>query len=106
MKVYMTEKEKDKIFDQMTKAGCKTFQKYALLMLLKGYVINVNFETIDELLYEIHKIGVNINQIAKKANSSDEYVATNELKELTQELNKLVIHERKKGMLLNEERRI
>lgn len=41
---------------------------YIKRMALKGYIIEYNLDKINSLIYEINKIGVNINQIAKKAN--------------------------------------
>ena len=38
-------------------------------MLIEGVIINVDTSPLEEIIYEMHKIGVNVNQIAKVANS-------------------------------------
>lgn len=45
--------------------------KYIKRMALNGYVITYNLDKINDLIYEINKIGVNINQIVRKANEID-----------------------------------
>ena len=39
-------------------------------MLIEGVIVNVDTAPLEDLYYEIHKIGVNINQIAKVANTN------------------------------------
>ena len=43
-------------------------------MVVKGAVIRFENEKISKLLYEVNKIGVNINQIAKKVNTKDAFL--------------------------------
>ena len=40
------------------------------LMAINGCVINTDYSELKARNYELHKIGVNINQIAKKANET------------------------------------
>ena len=39
-------------------------------MLIEGVIVNVDTAPLEDLYYEMHKIGVNINQIAKIANTN------------------------------------
>ena len=48
--------------------GTKNFGAYARKMLIDGYIIVVDYTEQKKLAAEINKIGVNINQIAKKYN--------------------------------------
>lgn len=50
-------------------------------MLIEGVIINVDTAPLEEIFYEMHKIGVNVNQIAKVANTNGT-ISPSELKEL------------------------
>lgn len=63
--------ENQKIKAQMTAAGIDNFSVYARLMLLHGEVRVVDFSALDKLRKEINRIGVNVNQIAKYANTNE-----------------------------------
>ena len=39
-------------------------------MLIEGVIINVDTAPLEEIFYEMHKIGVNVNQIAKVVNTN------------------------------------
>lgn len=45
--------------------------KYIKRMAVNGYIITYNLDKINDLIYEVNKIGININQVAKKANEID-----------------------------------
>lgn len=61
---------------------------YIKRMALKGYIIEYNLDKINDLIYEINKIGVNINQIAKKANETDN-VYKSDIEELQRRMDEL-----------------
>lgn len=65
IQVWVTEKERDVIKDKATYCGLSV-SEYLRKLSIDGVIIKRDFEG----LYEINKIGVNINQIAKKANES------------------------------------
>ncbi|MGV8958387.1 plasmid mobilization protein [Lactococcus lactis] len=79
LKVYVTEKEKEQILKNMEKANAKTITNYVREMALNEGKIKVyHFSELKNALsetgkyvYELNKIGNNINQIAKKVNESD-----------------------------------
>jgi hypothetical protein len=45
---------------------------YLRKMAIDGYIIDVDTAPMKEVYEEMHKIGVNINQIAKKVNTTEE----------------------------------
>lgn len=64
-----TEEEKELIHRKMAQAGTDNFSAYARKMLIDGYIIQVDYTNIKEMTAEIQKIGVNINQIARRVNT-------------------------------------
>lgn len=77
-KFRVTPEENQDIKVRMKAAGLKNFENYARLMTLTGKVVVVNFDGLIDLRKEINSIGVNINQIAKVANT-DEQVSTEQV---------------------------
>lgn len=67
---YMDEHEHEQLVRNAEMAGL-TKSEYLRNMALKGSVIVFDMKTINDLIYEINKIGVNINQIARKVNEFD-----------------------------------
>ena len=43
---------------------------YIKRMAFKGYIIEYDLNTLNDFIYELNKIGVNINQIAKRVNET------------------------------------
>lgn len=66
------EKEYQFIKKQMKRAGIKNFSHFVRRMLLTGEVQMVDFPALKQLRLEINKIGVNVNQIAKRVNEDDQ----------------------------------
>ena len=48
----------------------KNFAAYARKMLIDGYIIQIDHSDIKAMTAEIQKIGVNVNQIARRANAT------------------------------------
>lgn len=48
----------------MEQFGTENYSRYARKMLIDGYVIHVDLSEFNTLAAEVHKVGVNINQIA------------------------------------------
>jgi hypothetical protein len=65
-----------------------SMSEYIRQMALRGYVIQRNTKGIAELIHEINKIGVNINQIAKWCNEI-QAVPLSALKDLQEEHGKV-----------------
>ena len=61
---------------------------YLRKMAIDGYIINTDTTLIKQVYAEMHKIGVNINQIAKKVNATGDLYSEDmeELKEMMNEL--------------------
>ena len=69
MIVRMSQEEKEFILKKMEASGLSNLNLYALKMLIVGEVKNVDLTHYHELAKEVSRIGTNINQIAKFANS-------------------------------------
>ena len=71
LKLWVTEDEKNLIEEKMKILGTHNFGAYAWKMLIDGYIIKVDYSEQRKLAAEVNKIGVNINQICKRINSTD-----------------------------------
>ena len=63
-----TEEEKMQIRENALRIGTTNVSNYARKMLLDGKVIKLDLGVLKDYVYEIGKIGTNINQIARNAN--------------------------------------
>ena len=79
--IRLTEEEARFISDKVAESGMTNFNSFARIMLIMGEVKILNFEELRELRKEINRIGVNVNQIAKKVNEDDQ-VSLNELSQI------------------------
>lgn len=86
--VRVTPEEKVLIEKRMKEVGIHIFSRYARKMLLNGYVIQVDLSTFQKLANEVNKVGVNINQIARKENATNMICADDmiRLREMTEEV--------------------
>ena len=50
-------------------------------MTLDGLIVKQDFKQVDDLVYEVNKIGTNINQVARRANEL-EHVTLDDIKYL------------------------
>lgn len=71
LKLWVDENEKNLIEEKMKILGTRNFGAYARKMLIDGYIIKVDYSEQRKLAAEVNKIGVNINQICKRINSTD-----------------------------------
>jgi hypothetical protein len=71
IKFYATPEEWAFIRQKMAQAGMTNTGDYLRQMAMKGYIIEVDFSAVKELAKEVGGIGRNINQIAKRINSTD-----------------------------------
>ena len=90
--VRVTPQEKALIQKKMTQYDTNNFNRYARKMLIDGYVIHVDLSQFQELAGEVHKVGVNINQIAKTVNATGMIYGDdmNRLKEMMDEIWRLL----------------
>ena len=70
LRVPVTPEERKLIEQKMSLLHTKNFSAYARKMLIDGYIVNIDHSDIKEQTAEIQKIGVNINQIAKRINAT------------------------------------
>lgn len=67
-----TDKEADNLRHRITLAGKKTFQAYALKMLLHGKIETYDYSELRQLRIEVNRIGQNINQLVRYVNTFEE----------------------------------
>lgn len=111
--VRVSKNEKEKIVRNMNCYGISTMTNYIRLMALNGRVIHIDFSSLKEslnetsaYLYELQKIGNNINQIAHKLNQTD-IVETEDVQFLVSEFSKMQKnYERSQTILLQEIKKI
>ena len=84
-KLFVNEEEDKIIKEKMKQLGTDNFGAYARKMLIDVYVVKTDYTTIKNLIKEINKIGVNINQIAKRTNETNR-IYEDDIKELKGEL--------------------
>ncbi len=70
LRVPVTPEERVLIQQKMAQLGTKNFSAYARKMLIDGYIVHIDTGPIRAQTAELQKIGVNINQIARRINST------------------------------------
>ncbi|MBM7317936.1 MobC family plasmid mobilization relaxosome protein [Streptococcus suis] len=82
-RVFVDEVEERLICENMAKFGMLRFSTYARRVLLFPTVpiIQVDLSTYEQVLYELRRIGNNVNQIAKAANQSKD-IAPSQVEQL------------------------
>ena len=70
IKFRVTEAERDLILEKMKLVPTRNMEAYLRKMAIDGYIIQVDHTDIKAMTAEIQKIGVNVNQIAKRVNST------------------------------------
>jgi hypothetical protein len=66
----VTQEEKDLIRRKMLLSKTRNMGAYLRKMAIDGYIVNVDTTPLKQIYKEMHKIGVNINQIAKQVNTT------------------------------------
>lgn len=70
LKFRVTEAERDLILEKMKLIPTRNMAAYLRKIAIDGYVIQIDHSGIKAMTAEIQKIGVNINQIARRANAT------------------------------------
>ena len=70
LRVPVTPEERAIIQQKMAQLGTKNFSAYARKMLIDGYIIHMDTSDIRAQTAELQKIGVNVNQIARRVNAT------------------------------------
>ena len=69
-KLWLTPQEEKLIEHKMKQLGTKNFGAYARKMLIDGYVVKVDYTEQKKLAAAVNKIGININSICRRINST------------------------------------
>ena len=75
LRVPVTPEERALIQQKMAQLHTKNFSAYARKMLIDGYIVHMDYADIKAQTAEIQKIGININQIAKRLNAGGDIYA-------------------------------
>ena len=70
IKFRVTEAERDLILEKMKLVPTRNMEAYLRKMAVDGYIIQIDHADIKAMTAEIQKIGVNVNQIAKRVNAT------------------------------------
>jgi len=70
IKFRVSEAERDLIDEKMRRLGTNNLAAYLRKMAIDGYVVKVDYSDLKAVCAEMQKIGVNINQIARRVNST------------------------------------
>lgn len=70
IKFRVTEAERDLILEKMKLIPTRNMAAYLRKIAIDGYIIQVDHSDIKAMTAEIQKIGVNVNQIAKRVNAT------------------------------------
>ncbi len=84
----VTEDEKKLIRRKMLLSHTRNMEAYLRKMAIDGYIVHTDITPLKQQFEEMHKIGVNINQIAKKVNATGElyYSEMQELKKMVDQI--------------------
>ena len=70
VKFYVTEDERKLIEEKMKLVPTNNMAAYLRKIVIDGYIIQVDHTDIKAMTAEIQKIGVNVNQIARRVNAT------------------------------------
>ena len=70
IKFRVTEDERDLILEKMKLIPTRNMAAYLRKIAIVGYILQVDHSDIKAMTAEIQKIGVNVNQIAKRINAT------------------------------------
>ena len=71
--ICLNEQELNLIRHKMRQLGTHNFGAYARKMLIDGYIIVVDYTEQKKLAAEVNKIGVNINTVCRRINSTGRF---------------------------------
>lgn len=70
VKFYVTEEERALIEQKMKQIPTRNMAAYLRKIAIDGYIIQIDHSDIKTMTAEIQKIGVNVNQIARRVNAT------------------------------------
>lgn len=88
IKFRVTDEEFLIIRRKMIMSRMRNREAFIRKMLIEGVIVNVDTAPLEDIFYEMHKIGTNVNQIAKVANTNGT-ISQDEFKELKEKVNEI-----------------
>ncbi|EAA0128574.1 plasmid mobilization relaxosome protein MobC [Listeria monocytogenes] len=88
LKIRVTEEEKTFIEMKMKEAGITNREAYLRKMAIDGAIIVSNYDETKKLTLELNKIGTNINQIVRVANT-DNKISKDNIKKIEEMMQKV-----------------
>lgn len=85
---YLSEKEAQFLSRKMKEAGIRNKSAYLRKMALDGYIIRQDYSVLKGMIYELNRIGNNLNQMAKIANTYGD-INHSELKTIEGDLDRI-----------------
>jgi len=85
---YISDQEAQFLSVKMKEAGIRNKSAYLRKMALDGYIIRQDYTVLNKFIYELNRIGNNLNQMAKVANTYGT-VDPSELKTVEKELDRI-----------------
>lgn len=70
LKVMLTKKEKEALLKKIKLAGMTNMSEFVRAALTSVTVVNLDTNGLKEFTYQIERLGINVNQIAKHANTT------------------------------------
>lgn len=89
LKFFLSSEETTFLKQKMQEAGIRNKSAYLRKMALDGYIIHIDFTELQKFIDALNRIGNNLNQIAKVANTYGEVLAP-EVKEFEEEAMKIL----------------
>lgn len=84
----LSDGELDLLHQKMNEAGIRNREAYIRKMILDGYIIKQDFTAVKAVVFELNKIGINLNQMTKIANTYGE-VYLSEIKTVKKNIEKI-----------------
>ena len=84
----MTEAERELIAEKMAAAGIRNKEAYLRKMVLDGYIVQLDFSDVRQMVRLLSNATSNLNQIAKRANETRSVFA-DDIKDLQADYEKL-----------------
>lgn len=87
---YFSEQEAQFLDTKMKEAGIQNKSAYLRKMALDGYIIRKDYTELKSLIYELHRIGNNLNQMTKVANTyGGDTIQLSEIKTIEKDLDRI-----------------
>lgn len=88
IKFFVTEQERDVIRQRMELIGTTNLSAYMRKISQDGFLYTVNIDGLPEICKEVEAIGQNINQVAKRVNSTNTIYAE-DIRQMKSELDRI-----------------